>query len=300
MKVIFTAIRLPAMMGIVLLLGLTACQSKMERLEQAVIAELGKQQGVFAVAFMDLGTGEQLLINERETFHAASTMKTPVLIEVYKQDAEGVLDLSDSVLVRNEFKSIVDSSLYSLDPGDDSQQELYDAVNQKQTLYDLVYAMIIKSSNLATNRVIELVDAKNVTRTMRDLGAADIQVLRGVEDIKAYRQGLNNTTTAYDLMVIFQKIATGEAVNPEASREMTGILLDQQFNDIIPARLPEEAKVAHKTGWISGVRHDSGIVFLPDGRKYVLVLLSKELEDEDAGIEAMARVSELIYDYVSR
>jgi beta-lactamase class A len=86
-------------------------------------------------------------------------------------------------------------------------------------------------------------------------------------------------------------------VDVGASMVMIDILLDQRFNDIIPAKLPKEVKVAHKTGSITGVRHDSGIVFLPDGRKYILVLLSKDLQDADAGIEAMANVSEMIYNY---
>jgi beta-lactamase class A len=99
-------------------------------------------------------------------------------------------------------------------------------------------------------------------------------------------------------MVIFEKIAKGEAVNAEASQIMIDILLDQKFNEIIPAKLPKDVKVAHKTGNIIGVNHDSGIVFLPDGRKYILVLLSKEATDEKAAIEAMASVSEMIYSYV--
>jgi len=133
---------------------------------------------------------------------------------------------------------------------------------------------------------------------MRALGAKDIQVLRGVEDDKAFQKGLNNTTTAYDLMLIFEKIAQGKAVNAAASEEMVNILLKQEFNDVIPARLPDDVKVAHKTGEISGVRHDAGIVFLPDGRRYVLVLLSKEVKDVPKAVEAMATVSEMIYQYI--
>jgi beta-lactamase class A len=163
-----------------------------------------------------------------------------------------------------------------------------------------MYDMIIVSSNLATNLIIELVDAKNVTQTLREIGAKDIQVLRGVEDTKAFQAGMNNQVTAYDLMLLFEKIDNEELVNAEASMAMMDILLDQRFNDIIPAKLPEEVKVAHKTGSITGVQHDSGIVFLPDGRKYILVLLSKELTDADAGIEALASVSEMIYHYVDQ
>jgi beta-lactamase class A len=101
-------------------------------------------------------------------------------------------------------------------------------------------------------------------------------------------------------MLVFEKIARGEAVSPEASEAMVKILLDQKFNDIIPAQLPKDVKVAHKTGWITGLHHDSGIVMLPNGKKYVLVLLSKELKDEKAGVEALATVSKMIYDYTNQ
>lgn len=271
----------------------------LSQLEADIQAEFDKTEGDFAIAFKNLQTPqEELLINAHESFHAASTMKTPVLMEVYKQAEAGKFSLDDSLIVKNEFKSIVDSSLYSLSPEDDSYSPLYEQIGQPQSIRDLSYNMIIASSNLATNIVIELVGAQNVTQTLRDMGASDIEVLRGVEDIKAYRAGLSNSTTAYDLMLMFEQIARGEAVSKEASREMIDILLDQKFNKMIPAKLPDDVKVAHKTGWITGLHHDSGIVFLPDGRQYVLVLLSKNLTDEDAGVETLATVSRMVYDYV--
>jgi beta-lactamase class A len=278
-----------------------ACSNRMtlNKLQNQINAKLAEQPGNFAVAFKDLTTGETLLINEQEYFHAASTMKTPVMIEVYKQAAAGAFSLNDSFLLKNEFKSIVDSSIFSLNGDDDSEKELYHHLGEKRTLFNLVYDMIIKSSNLATNTVIELVNAQNVTKTMRQLGAKHIQVLRGVEDSKAFAKGFNNVTSAYDLMVIYEKMAKGEIVDSASSQAMIKILLNQQFNEIIPARLPKEVKVAHKTGNISHVQHDSGIVFLPNGRKYVLVLLSKNLQKEDQAIKAMADVSEMIYKYVN-
>lgn len=147
--------------------------------------------------------------------------------------------------------------------------------------------------------VIELVNARKVTQTMRQLGAHKIQVLRGVEDSKAFAKGLNNVTTAKDLMVIFEKMARGEIVDSASSQAMIKILLNQQFNEIIPARLPKDVKVAHKTGNITNVQHDSGIVLLPNGKKYVLVLLSKNLKKEEQAKKAMAEVSEMIYKYVT-
>jgi len=289
---------------VVLLTACTATQPEQEaktltQLEEDIRTAFAQTEGDFALAFKNLqDPQEELLINARESFHAASTMKTPVLMEVYKQAEAGRFALDDSLMVKNEFKSIVDSSRYSLNPEDDSYDLLYQQIGQPQSIRDLSYNMIIASSNLATNIVIELVGAQNVTQSLRDMGARDIQVLRGVEDIKAYRQGLSNSTTAYDLMLLMEAIAQGEAVSEAASQAMIDMLLDQKFNKIIPAQLPEDVKVAHKTGWITGLHHDSGIVFLPDGRQYVLVLLSKNLEDEEAGVETLASVSRMIYDYM--
>lgn len=269
-----------------------------QNLRQRIIHEFSSQKGTFALAFKDVKTGKQLLINDKEVFHAASTMKTPVMIEVFRQAHAKKFSLEDSIIIKNEFKSIVDSSLYSLDSTDDSERELYKHLGARRSIYQLVYDMIISSSNLATNIVIEKVGAVNVTKTMRSYGADNINVLRGVEDQKAYDKGLNNTTTTYDLMLIFERLAKGKAVNKKASQAMINILFDQKFNTIIPAQLPKDVKVAHKTGYITGIHHDSGIVFLVDGRKYVLVMLSKNIEEEDKAIKAMANVSGMIYEYM--
>ena len=256
-------------------------------------------EGDFSLAFKEVDNEKNLiLINEKMIFHAASTMKTPVMIEVFKQAAENKFNLDDPVEINNEFKSIADGSPYYLDITDDSGEELYKFIGKKKTIYDLVFDMITVSSNLATNILIELVGAKNVTETMRSIGANDIQVLRGVEDNKAFQLGLNNVVTAFDLMLIYENLVENKFANESSTHEMLNILLQQKHNSRIPAKLPHDVKVAHKTGSITGVGNDSGIVFLPDGRKYVLVLLSKNVKDEKAVIEAEAEVSKIIYDYV--
>lgn len=285
-----------------LLIGISlpifAQKPSLERLKDLIVLKLKTIEGEFGVAFKDLQTNQTLFINEKEIFHAASTMKTPVMIEVFKQAKAGKFNLSDSILVKNEFKSIVDGSPFSLNISDDSADGMYKKIGTKMTIYDLTYQMIIVSSNLATNILIDLVDAKNANATMRQMGAQDIQVLRGVEDTKAFNLNKNNSVTAYDLMLIFERIARKKAINKKASEDMIQILFDQKFNELIPGRLPKEVKVAHKTGSITGVQHDSGIVFLPDGRKYVLVVLSKKLTNVEAGVKALAEVSEMIYNFV--
>jgi CubicO group peptidase (beta-lactamase class C family)/beta-lactamase class A len=268
-------------------------------LRREIMAVYARQpQASFALAFEDLQTGEQFFINERESFHAASTMKTPVLIETFKQVAQHRLALDDSLLIHTDFLSIADSSGYRLDSADDSEKDLYGQAGRRLPLKALLYKMITESSNLATNLVIERVGAANVMVTMREMGASDIRVLRGVEDDKAFQRGMNNTTTAYDLMVLFRRIAGGTAVDAASCEAMIRILLDQHFKEVIAGKLPDGVRVASKSGWITGSCHDSGIVFLPDGRKYVVVLLSRGIADYAAAKEMGATVSKLIYDHM--
>ena len=268
------------------------------QLSDAINEVITKSQGTFAVAFADLKTGDTLYINAHEHFHAASTMKVPVMIELYKQAGAGEFSLDDSILVLTEFISIVDGSSYTMDVDVDSETILYEKVGSMLPIRQLMYHMITKSSNLATNILIEVVDAKKVTGTMRELGAPDIEVLRGVEDLKAFDKGLSNSTTAYDMMKIMAAIAMERIIREEACGEMMAVLFDQHFNGIIPANLPEDGKVAHKTGSITGVQHDAGIIVLPGGHKYVLVLLSKDLDDKDKGVETLALISKMVYDFV--
>ncbi len=287
---------------LILVIWSFSCQPQLTQKEVLVAkvqAQIDSIQGDVAVTFLNLtDTTDSLYINANTSFHAASTMKVPVMIELFKQQEAGKLNLNDSILLVNEFKSIVDGSPYSMDIGDDSDDVIYNKINTNVALKDLNYSMITISSNLATNVLIELVDAKNVTATMRSLGANKIEVLRGVEDQKAYDLGLSNSTTAKDLLVIMKAIATNKAGTEADCKAMIAVLKEQQFNEIIPYHLPKDVVVAHKTGSITAVHHDAGIVYLPDGRIYVLVLLSKNLEDFDEGTQQLADISKTIYDYM--
>ena len=153
-----------------------AQQLSLKKAKKEITGIFSQQPGVFALAFKDLQTGKTIYMNEHEIFHAASTMKTPVLIEAYKQAAAGKISVSDSVIITNNFQSIVDTSHFSLHVTDDSEPELYKHIGEKTSFYNLLYQMIIYSSNLATNIVIDKLGATNVTATVRSLGAGDIQV----------------------------------------------------------------------------------------------------------------------------
>ena len=279
-----------------------SCSKKSDtnlELNQSIKSSVEKVNGDVAIVLYDLETKETLIeINGSEKFHAASTMKVPVMIEVFKQVAQGKFNLNDSILVKNEFKSIVDGSKYKMDISDDGGEELYKMVGKKVTIYKLLYDMITVSSNLATNILIEMVDAKKVTQSMRNLGANKIEVLRGVEDQKAYDKGLSNSITANDLVQIFKGFEMKTAGSKSDCKAMLSILKDQKYNDLIPKYFPKEIEVAHKTGSITGVHHDAGIIYLPNGKSYILVILSKNLEDFDVETDKLAKISKQILEQI--
>jgi beta-lactamase class A len=234
---------------------------------------------IIGVAFHDLQTGDSLYLNADDSFHAASTMKVPVMIELFRRMDAGGLRPEQGVLLVNQFGSIVDGSPFSLDAGDDSDSSAYKLVGSRVPVRELIDRMITRSSNLATNALIELVRASNANETAHMLGAHNIRVLRGVEDNKAFRAGMNNTTTARDLAVLLEAIETGRAASPSSCDEMRDILLHHEFNEEIPAGLPAGTRVAHKTGWITGVLHDAAVVYPPGRKPYILVVLTRDIPD---------------------
>jgi beta-lactamase class A len=251
-----------------------------------------------AVAYLDLGRPDSLFLDADSSFHAASTMKVPVMIELFRHADAHHLSLDQPILLINEFGSIADGSPYTLDPKDDSDTTLYTMVGTRVPVRELLEHMITRSSNLATNALIALVGGgAHVTATMRALGASRIQVRRGVEDTKAYQQGLNNTTTARDLATIMRAIERNEAASPASCAHMRDILLRQEFNDEIPAGLPRGTPVAHKTGQITAVLHDAAVVYPQTRPPYVLVVLTSGIPNEKVARSLMADVSRLVYDH---
>jgi beta-lactamase class A len=244
---------------------------------------------------VDARPGEALRIDINETtrFHAASTMKVPVMIELFRRVQAKQLKLSDTVEVTNQFHSIVDGSPYVLSVSADSDGETYKAIGKPMTLAALCDAMITVSSNLAANVLIEKLGAGEIQATVDRIGASGMRVLRGVEDQKAFDKGLNNTTDAAALARLFERISRGEAVSREASVSMIEILKRQAFNDGIPAGLPAGTVVAHKTGTITAIHHDAGIVYAK--RPYVLVVLTRGLNDEKQSAALIAAISRAVF-----
>jgi beta-lactamase class A len=278
---------------ITLLLTLQTTSASPNPLEARVLEQIKASGAEISVALHSLDGRHELLIEPDKPYHAASTMKVPVMIELFRQAEAGTLSLDDQLAIKNEFHSIVDGSVYELSVGDDSDADVYKAAGSSLTLRQLCEAMITVSSNFATNLLIEKLGVDNIRRTVSRLGADGMQVLRGVEDQKAFDKGLNNTTTARGLLVLLTRIASGQAVSPRSDAEMIAILKRQKFKDAIPAGLPPGTPVAHKTGNITKIHHDAAIVYGPT--PYVLVVLVRGIEDEKQSGAVIAGISRAVW-----
>ena len=269
-------------------------QTNLSQLKADINALIATSGAEVAVAWrpLDAKPGEEILINPALRFHAASTMKVPVMIELFRQADVRRLRLDDKVAVTNQFTSIQDGTPFVLAATEDSDGETYKALGKKLSYRELIDASITVSSNLATNILIEHLGARNIQATVDTMGASGMQVLRGVEDQKAFDAGKNNTTDALGLLALFEAIGKGKAVSAKASAEMLEILKRQKFNDGIPAGLPAGTIVAHKTGTITRIHHDAGLVYGP--RPYVLVILTRGIPDQKVSAKLMADIATII------
>lgn len=285
------------MTSLMLLLAAAIRQGPADSLRAQILTRISRDSGAtVAVIVRDPVQGFFVAVNPDLRFHAASTMKLPVLIDLGRRIDSRELRWTDLLPVKNEFASIVDGSAYSLDPREDSDSTVYAAVGSRWDLRQLATRMIVRSSNLATNLLIERLGAEHVTATIRRLGADSMVVLRGVEDGKAYEKGLNNTTTARDLATLLLALADGKAVKKGTNAELLRILEAQEFNDGIPAGLPPGTRVAHKTGSITATWHDAALIFPGGaGKPYALVVLTRGIPEHDRGAALQADIARLAH-----
>lgn len=289
------------MISSALLVLLAVTPAETNALIDSLKARIAQEKGAsVAVRYQRLGEGgDSLSIEADRSFHAASTMKLPVMMELFRRAEAGTLSLDRPVTLVNQFHSIVDRSPYALDPKEDEDTSLYARLGQPVPVRELIERMITRSSNLATNTLIALADAPSIMKTLRSLGARDTTVLRGVEDGKAYAKGLNNTTTARDLATLLLALERGQVASPESTRAMRSILLAQAFNQEIPAGVPRGTPVAHKTGQITGVLHDAAIVYPVEHPPYVLVVLTSGIADEKVARALIVDISRRVYAHVT-
>lgn len=255
---------------------------------------------VVAIAFVQPATGRHAFLGADLRLHAASTMKVPVLIELARRVDAGDLRWEDRLPVENRFASIADSADFSVDAADDSDSLPYTWIGSSASVADLARHMTVRSSNLATNILIQRLGADRVNATAHRLGADSVTVLRGVEDDAAYRRGMNNTLTARGLATLLTALLGGRAASAEGTQRVLALLAAQEFNGGIPGGVPAGTLVAHKTGWITGIAHDAAIVYPPNAPPYVLVILTRGYGSEADAEGVMRTVTAAVHRIATR
>jgi beta-lactamase class A len=252
-----------------------------------------------AAAVYDLETGFDFRYRSDRWFHAASTIKLAVLLGVFAAIARGKLLPQSRLHVRNRFRSAYDGSAYRILSERDADSEVQAAIGKTMRVRELARNMIIRSSNLSTNLLFDLLGIEFLQRVLDDHKLTGIDIRRGVEDELAFQHGINNRVTADGLVQLLRLIAEERAFTPELSRAMLDILHEQEFRSGIPAGLPANARVAHKTGEISTIAHDAGIVYLPKRKPYIVAILT-EWEPESSGRSpTIAAASYMVYEQLT-
>jgi beta-lactamase class A len=278
--------------------GATAA-SQLESVLQDRIENIEKESGAkaVAVALHDSETDFDLHYRADRWFHAASTIKVPILLGVFAAIDRGELLPHSRVHVRNRFLSVVENVPFRVESGRDSNSAVHNAIGKMMRVDELAYHMITTSSNLATNLLLGVIGPESVSQTLKELHVDEgIELKRGVEDELAFEKGISNMVTANGLLKILVMLAEGKAFSPALSRRMMDILHGQEFNQGIPARLPKGTRVAHKTGEISTVAHDAGVVYLPKRKPYSLVVLTEWDQGATGRSRTIATISHAIYE----
>ena len=247
-----------------------------------------------AVALHDLESGFRFSLRGDRWFHGASTIKVAVLLAIFRAADEGRLRLDDSLHVRNRFISAADGAPFRLDPVSDALPELYQAIGRTVKISALAEGMIVASSNLATNLLLDLLGVEYAREVLRDAQVSGVELRRGVEDHLAHERGINNEVTADGLLALLSALRS-DFLSRESKEQTIRILLGQRFKSMIPAGLPAHAAVAHKTGEISTACHDIGIVYLPERQPYIAVILTEFDSEQDGRRETVAAISEAIH-----
>ncbi len=266
--------------------------AKLRRAVDEITAKAALQ--ACAVAVHDYRTGWRFEIAGDRLFHAASTIKVVILLAALRAVDEGRAQWTDPILVRNRFLSVIDRTPYRLNSDSDGYPQLYRAIGRTAKLCELADTMITSSSNLATNLLLDFLGTDYAREVLRAAGVAGVHLRRGVEDEKAFDQGVNNEATANGLVQLFA-VLRGEFLSATSRERAIHILLEQRFNSMIPAGLPAHATVAHKTGEISTACHDAGIVYLPEREPYILAILTEVERDANGRRETVVKISEAIY-----
>ena len=243
--------------------------------------------GVLGIALKDLKTGKTFLLNEREVFPQASSIKIAILLEVFKQAEEGRLKLDEFIALEDSRKVAGSGVLFYLG-----------RPSLSLSVRDTAVLMIVLSDNTATNLLIDRVGMAAVNERMDALGLPKTRLRRKMMDLKAAGEGRENVSTPLEMLTLLEKVWKGGLLKEPYRKDLLEILA---FPKDSPLRsgVPDGVDVAEKPGELEAVRCDSGIVMLP-GRPYILCVMTTYLKRDADGNPAIAKISRLAYEHFSR
>lgn len=240
-------------------------------LEKELRAYIAGFKGQYGIYYINLISGEEFGINDTDEYIAASTVKIPLNLFLYKKIKEGSVNPDDTMTyLESDYEG-----------GTGSIQ--YKSFGTKYTIRELSKLSIEVSDNVATNMLLRLLGRENLKAYMRSLGGIV------VDDEK-------NISCPRDMALYMKKVYEFCEEDSELGRELMGFFENTVFNDRIPKLLPENIKVAHKIGTQVAALHDVGIVYA--SRPYILAVMSKGI-DESQGNDVIANISKKVYDFVT-
>jgi len=243
--------------------------------------------GILGLALKDLKTGKTFLINEREVFPQASSIKIAILLEAFKQAEEGRLQLDEFIALEESRKVAGSGVLYYLG-----------RPSLRLSVRDTAVLMVVLSDNTATNLLIDKVGMEAVNKRLDVLGLAKTRLRRKMMDLKAAAEGRENVSTPLEMMTLLEKLWKGDVLKEPYRKDLLEILTIPKDSPL-RAGVPEGIAVAEKPGELEAVRCDSGIVQLT-GRPYVICVMTTYLKHDADGNQAITRISRLAYEHFSR
>lgn len=264
---------------------------KLSSLEEKFLSEIKRidagLDGVLGYAIKDLKTGKTYLMNEKEVFPQASSIKITILLEAFKQVEEGKLTLDEFIELKDSEKVSGSGILFNLG---------YPKISL--SVKDLCVLMIVLSDNTATNLLIDRVGLEAVNKRMESLDLRKTHLQRKMMDLKAAGEGRENISTPWEMMTLLEKIQAGLVIKDPLREDMIKIMAIPKDSPL-RAGVPEDIVVAEKPGELEAVRCDSGIVYLKD-RPYIICVMTTYLENDKDGNPAIAAISKLAYEHFSR
>lgn len=213
---------------------------------------------------------------------SASVIKIYIMISAYYKISNGDLDSNSKVILQDSMKVGGSGILSSKESG------------TEYAIDYLIYLMITESDNTATNILIDLIGQDYINSTIKELGCTNTSLNRKMMDIAALNSGIDNYTSVYDLYITFMQLYNNCCINEFYDNKILNILKENKFNTKIPNQLPSNTIVAHKTGELTSIENDAGIIFTSNG-DYILCILT-ENGSNNIESEAISSTSKKIYD----